>query len=137
MTSLSIGEIARRANVSIETVRYYERECLLKDPQRKPSGYRQYDDETVATLGFIRRSKELGFTLKEIKTLLTLKSDASATRPEVRQHANNKIAEIEAKIADYNRMRDALKSLVCQCHGDGSTVECPILLGLQGTARSS
>jgi Hg(II)-responsive transcriptional regulator len=132
MGLLSIGEVARQAGVGVETVRFYERQGLLEEPERRASGYRQYDGEAVAVLRFIRRAKELGFTLKEIKGLLGLRLDASATKAEVRQQAKAKVAEIEAKIADLQRMRDALNKLVQKCHGDGAATGCPILWALQG-----
>jgi len=132
MKSLTIGEVARQAGVGVETVRFYERQGLLEEPQRRASGYRQYEEEAVAVLRFIRRAKELGFTLREIKGLLALRLDATATRAEVRQQAKAKVADIEARIADLQRMRDALQNLVKKCHGDGATTGCPILAALQG-----
>ena len=132
MKPLTIGEVARQAGVGVETVRFYERRGLLEEPQRRASGYRQYDGEAVAVLRFIRRAKELGFTLKEIKALLDLRLDASATRAEVRRQATAKVADIEAKIADLQRMRDVLHKLIRKCHGDGAASGCPILEALQG-----
>lgn len=132
MKPLTIGEVARQAGVGIETVRFYERQGLLEEPERRASGYRQFDLEAVAVLKFIRRAKELGFTLKEIKSLLALRLDASATRAEVREKAKAKIADIEAKIADLQRMRDVLEKLVKKCHGAGAATGCPILEALQG-----
>ena len=131
MNPLRIGELAKRAHVGVETVRYYERQGLLDEPERKLSGYRQYSEETVQVLSFIRRAKELGFTLKEIKSLLTLRMDVSTPRTEIRQQAHKKIAEIQSKIVDLQRMRDGLQSLVDKCHGNGSIVGCPILNALQ------
>lgn len=132
MKPLTIGEVARQAGVGIETVRFYERQGLLEEPERRASGYRQFDQEAVAVLKFIRRAKELGFTLKEIKSLLALRMDASATKAEVREQAKAKVADIEAKIADLQRMRDVLSKLVKKCHGDGAASGCPILEALQG-----
>ena len=132
MKPLTIGDVARRAGVGVETVRFYERHGLLEEPQRRASGYRQYDDEAVAVLRFIRRAKELGFTLKEIKGLLGLRLDASATRAEVRQQARAKVADIEARVADLQRMRDVLLKLIKKCHGDGAATGCPILGALKG-----
>jgi MerR family copper efflux transcriptional regulator len=132
MKPLTIGEVARQAGVGIETVRFYERQGLLEEPERRASGYRQYGQEAVAVLQFIRRAKELGFTLREIKGLLALRLDASATRAEVREQAKSKVADIEAKITDLQRMRDVLKELVKKCHGDGAASGCPILEALQG-----
>jgi Hg(II)-responsive transcriptional regulator len=132
MKPLSIGEVARQAGVGVETVRFYERQGLLEEPERRASGYRQYDGEAVAVLRFIRRAKELGFTLKEIKGLLALRLDAPARRTEVRQQAQAKVADIEARITDLQRMRDVLQKLIRKCHGAGSTTGCPILAALQG-----
>ena len=127
MTPLTIGQVARRAGVGVETVRFYERQGLLEEPDRKASGYRQYGGEAVSVLRFIRRAKELGFTLKEIKALLALRLDGSARQSDVRKQAGAKIADIEAKVRDLQRMRDALLRLLDACHGDGPTKGCPIL----------
>ncbi len=132
MKPLTIGEVARQAVVGVETVRFYERQGLLEEPERRASGYRQYDEEAVAILRFIRRAKELGFTLREIKALLALRLDNSASRADVRQQAKAKVADIEARIADLQRMREALQKLIKKCHGDCSTTGCPILAALQG-----
>src|SRR5262245_27329984 len=132
MKPLTIGDVARRAGVGVETVRFYERQGLLAEPQRRASGYRQYDEEALAALRFIRRAKELGFTLKEVKGLLELRLDATASRTEVRSQAKAKVADIEARIADLQRMRDVLQGLVRKCHGDGATTGCPILGALEG-----
>lgn len=127
MTTLGIGELARRANVGVETVRFYERQGLLEEPERKASGYRRYEEDTVDVLKFIRRAKELGFTLKEIGHLLALRNDSAASRAEVRESAKEKVAEIDAKIADLQKMRDSLQALVERCDGHGSVDGCPIL----------
>jgi MerR family copper efflux transcriptional regulator len=132
MTVMGIGELARRANVGIETVRFYEREGLLAQPDRKASGYRQYGEDTVLVLRFIRRAKELGFTLKQIRSLLDLRSDVTATRADVREKVREKVVEIDAKIADLQRMRTGLHALADRCHGDGAAQNCPILGALQG-----
>lgn len=131
MKTLRIGEVARQAGVSVDTVRFYERQRLLEEPARRASGYRQYDLATVDVLRFIQRAKQLGFTLREIRDLLSLRLDTSATREEVRHHARTKLANIEAKIDDLQRMRDVLRELVDQCHGDGPAVGCPILQAMQ------
>ena len=130
METLSIGEVARRAGVGVETVRFYEREGLLEEPDRRESGYRQYTEEVVLRLRFIRRAKELGFTLKEIRELIALRRDPSATRADVRQQATAKITDIEAKIRDLQRMKEALLKLTVSCRGRGSASSCPILEAL-------
>lgn len=131
-TQLSIGELAKEAGVGIETVRFYERRGLLAEPQRRASGYRQYEPEAVAVLRFIRRAKELGFTLKEIQSLLNLRRSSSATRADVRRNAQAKLVDIETKIRDLERMRTALSDLTSTCHGDGAAAGCPILIALNG-----
>jgi Hg(II)-responsive transcriptional regulator len=131
MKSLRIGEVAQQAGIGVETVRFYEREGLLEEPNRKASGYREYGHEAVAVLRFIRRAKELGFTLKEIKALLELRLDTSATRAQIREQAKAKVVDIEARIADLERMRDALQKLIKACHGKGALSGCPILNALE------
>src|SRR5262245_48692368 len=130
MKLLTIGEVARRAGIGVETVRFYEREGLLAEPARRASGYRQYGDDAVPRLRFIRRAKALGFTLKEIAELLALRDDSDATRADVRRQAASKVADIEAKVRDLQRMRNALLSLTATCHGDGPAGGCPILEAL-------
>lgn len=134
--SLSIGQLAKRAGVGVETVRYYEREGLLAEPQRRQSGYRQYQSDTVDRLLFIRRAKELGFTLKEIKELLSLRVDEDKTCADVRQQAEAKIADIEDRIRSLQRMKRALVKVTSQCSGSGPTSECPILESIkQGNGK--
>ncbi len=87
MTVLTIGQLARRADVGVETVRFYQRKGLLAEPDRRPSGYRQYDEAIVDRLRFIKRAKELGFTLNEIKELLSLRLDPSTTCADVKNRA--------------------------------------------------
>jgi MerR family mercuric resistance operon transcriptional regulator len=127
MKSLTIGQLARRAGVGVETVRFYERQGLLEEPSRRESGYRQYAEDVVARLRFIKRAKELGFSLKEIKELLALRVDPSTTCAEVKKQAAAKIDDIEEKIRTLQRMKNALVKLAAVCRGRGPTSECPIL----------
>jgi len=127
MESLTIGQVAGRAEVGVETVRFYERRGLIEEPPRRPSGYRQYPPEAVARIRFIRRAKELGFSLAEIKELLAFRSDARATSADVKGRAQAKIIEIEKKIKDLEGMRRALDELVVACDGCGPVTECSIL----------
>lgn len=135
--SLSIGQLAKRAGVGVETVRFYEREGLLVEPQRRQSGYRQYQSDTVDRLLFIRRAKELGFTLKEIKELLSLRVDDDKTCADVRQQTKAKIADIEDRIRSLQRMKRALVKVTRQCSGSGPTSECPILESIERKERAS
>jgi MerR family copper efflux transcriptional regulator len=128
MPGLTIGELARRAEVPIDTIRYYERNRLIAEPPRRPSGYRQYPEETLKRLRFIRRAKALGFTLEEIAELLALsgRRDVAA----VKRTAQRKLAQIEHKIAELARIRDGLAQLVRACPGHGRAERCPILNAL-------
>jgi MerR family mercuric resistance operon transcriptional regulator len=131
MKRLTIGQVARQAGVGIETIRFYERQGLLEPPARKESGYRQYDDEAVRRLQFIRRAKELGFTLKDIGELISLREDPEAGAGEIKARAQARLEEIEHKIADLQRMRDALLRLTTECRGQGPLSTCPILEALE------
>ena len=129
---LTIGLVARRAGIGVETVRFYERQGLIEEPPRRLSGYREYDDEVVSRLGFIRRAKELGFTLKEIMELLSLRRDPSTPATDVRRRAEAKIADIEGRLLALQRMKEALLQLTRHCVGQGPTRECPIIDALRG-----
>lgn len=130
MKPLTIGEVAKRAGVGVETVRFYERQGLIEEPSRRSSGYRQFDEQVVDRLRFIREAKELGFTLKEIKELLSLKLDPATTCGDVKGRAEAKIADIKEKIRTLQRMQKALVKLTKACSGDGPSRECPILESL-------
>jgi MerR family mercuric resistance operon transcriptional regulator len=131
MHALTIGQVARQAGVGVETVRFYERQGLLDTPPRRASGYRQYTPEIVARLHFIRRAKEVGFALKEIRELLSLRVAPETTCGAVKQQAEAKIADIDAKLRDLQRMKMALAQLVEACSGSGPTSQCPILDALE------
>ena len=127
MKPLTIGQVARRAAIGVETVRFYDRQGLIAEPDRRASGYRQYGEEVVDRLRFVREAKELGFTLNEIKELLSLKLDPSSSCAEVKGRAEAKVADIEQKIQTLQRMKWALAKVTTACSGDGPTSECPIL----------
>jgi MerR family copper efflux transcriptional regulator len=133
--TLSIGAVAKRAGVAIDTIRYYEREGLLPEPARRPSGYRSYGEGTVAQLRFIRRAKTLGFTLEEIRELLALSADRQRGVKAVKQRAQRRLAEIEARIAELERVRAGLAELIAACPGHGAPEQCPILRALDGEDR--
>ena len=126
-TALTIGKLAEAVGVGVETLRFYEREGLLPKPPRKRSGYRQYPPQSVARVRFIRRAKELGFTLKQITELLELRVDPEKSCADVRNLAKAKIADVDEKIADLGRIKSALGKLAKACKGRGPTSECPIL----------
>jgi len=127
MPDLTIGEVAKRAGVHVETLRYYERRGLLREPPRTPSNYRVYPPDTVRRVRFIKRAQELGFSLKEINELLSLRATPKARCKDVRQRAETKLDDIEQKMRDLRRMKKALSGLVAQCSGKGPITACPIL----------
>ncbi len=126
-TSLRIGEVARRAGVGVDTLRFYERQRLIAIPAREPSGYRAYAPDTVRTIRFIREAQGLGFTLKEVAELLRLRSDRHASCEDVRSAARAKLDDVERRITQLRSMRAALRKLVDTCQSDGSVTSCPIL----------
>jgi MerR family copper efflux transcriptional regulator len=128
----AIGALARQAGVAVDTIRYYEKEGLLSSPSRKASGYRQYDARAVEQVRFIRRAKDLGFTLGEIKELLALENDRENGVQGVKLRAHQRVQELEFRIAEMTRMRDALKHLAEACPGSGDPECCPILTALHG-----
>jgi MerR family transcriptional regulator, copper efflux regulator len=127
---MKIGEVAAGSSVNLQTIRYYEREGLLAKPPRLASGYRVFPGGTVRRVRFIKRSQELGFTLAEIRELLSLRVDRHRDRSEVRSLASAKIADIEKKIRGLTAMKAALNRLVDHCSGHGPAAECPILEAL-------
>lgn len=127
----TIGQVAKQVGIGVETIRFYERSGLLKEPSRNKSGYREYPVDAVAKLVFIRRAKDLGFTLNEIADLLALRVDADTTCADVKARAETKIAGIEDRIRELQRMKRALKTLAASCHGAGPASECPILEALE------
>jgi MerR family copper efflux transcriptional regulator len=132
---LTIGAVARRAGVGIDTVRYYEREGLLPPPLRRASGYRDYGNDVVERLRFIRRAKDLGFTLDEIRELLALSSDRERGVRDVKVRAEAKLAAVEDRIRELQRVRRGLKQLITACPGHGPLEHCPILRALGGKDR--
>jgi MerR family copper efflux transcriptional regulator len=130
-TSLTIGAVAKRVGVGIDTIRYYEREGLLPEPARRASGYRHYDESAMAQLRFIRRAKNLGFTLEEIRELLTMSADRARGVKAVKQRAQKRLAALDTRIAELQRVRDGLAQLVEACPGHGKPGDCPILRALR------
>ncbi len=130
MKALTIGHLARESGMNLETVRYYERRGLLPKPPRSASGYRLFPIEASQRLRFIQRAKELGFSLKEIGELLSLRVSPTTTSVGIRAKANSKIADIRSKIRTLESMERALRKLTKSCPGCGPLAECPILESL-------
>ena len=129
--ALKIGQLAAQARVNVETVRYYERRGLIAEPRRTTSGYRQYSEEAVRRIRFIRRAQDLGFSLKEIAELLDLRVRSAAACGEVERRALDKIALVEEKIGHLGRIKDALERLAQACEAREPTGDCPILETLE------
>ena len=127
---MKIGELATRAGVPIDTVRYYERQGLLPQPPRQPSGYRSFQASDVVRLRFVTRAKALGFTLQDVRDLLALSSRREDDMGSLKQAAQQKLAGVEAKLAELTRIRDGLRTLVQACPGHGALEACPILHAL-------
>ncbi|MGH8066637.1 MAG: MerR family transcriptional regulator [Candidatus Entotheonellia bacterium] len=131
MDGLTIGEVAGQAEVHIETLRYYERRGLVAKPPRSTSNYRRYPEDAVRRVRFIKRAQELGFSLRDIKELLSLRAAPEAGCQEVRAHAEAKITDIDDKIGVLTAMKHALSTLVMECSGEGPLSDCPILESLE------
>ncbi len=129
--TLKIGEMAERGGVNRQTIRYYERERLLPEPPRLPSGYRMFPESAVRRVRFIKRAQELGFSLAEIRELLSLQLDPAGSRVEVRALAEAKISDIEGKIRNLESMRKVLSRLTSHCSGCAPTTNCPILESIE------
>ncbi len=127
---MKIGELAKQAKVNIDTIRYYERRQLLPLPDRTMSGYRDYSEGDVKRLLFIVHAKELGFTLEEIKELLSLRAGRTECS-QVRQIARRKADEITSRIEDLSRIQHILLELAEQCEQEGDDDYCPILKSLE------
>ena len=129
---LTIGKVAHLAGVGVETVRYYERENLLARPIRVEGQSRVYPPEAVARLRFIRRAKDLGFSLAEIRDLLELGTHPRTACHEVQARAKEKITEIDLRLASLTRMREALVALATLCLEAPDDGSCPFLEALEG-----
>lgn len=127
---MRIGDVATRAGVNVETLRYYERRGILRSPKRSAAGYREYPRETVRLIRFIKRAQELGFTLDEIEDLIAMRQTPSKRRDKVRELATAKLRAIDEKIARLHAMRNALSPLLDECACAVETLTCPILEAL-------
>ncbi len=127
--SIKTGEVAARAGVNIQTLRYYERRGLLKPPPRRPSGFRKYPEEAVRIVRFIKHAQQLGFTLREIDELLRLREDRDRTCAQVQRAAEAKIEDIDSKLNRLTAVRSALEVLVQSCRSERAR-RCPLIEAL-------
>ncbi len=138
MPAMTIGKLAKHTGVGVETIRFYEREGLIQRPERAVgSGYRKYEHDAVLRLNFIHRAKDLGFSLKEIRELLSLRASSKSKCASVKAKAEAKIINVERKIEDLLAIKTALKKLAATCHAEAPTSECPILDALEGEKNES
>lgn len=126
MRAITIGKLAAAAGANLETVRYYERIGLMPEPGRAANGYRRYGIEHLSRLKFVRRARELGFSIEEIRTLLDLAAPSNRACAEVRDLTLAHLADVQAKIADLRRLEDVLRTTVAECSGARTPV-CPVL----------
>ena len=131
MQVMNIGEAARASGVSAKMIRHYEQLGLFPQPVRTDAGYRQYTDKEVHTLRFIRRARDLGFSMAEIGELLALWQNRRRSSSSVKKIASEHVAALDAKMAEMAAMRKTLQHLVHCCHGDDRP-DCPILDKLSG-----
>jgi MerR family copper efflux transcriptional regulator len=130
VNGLTIGKLSKIAGVTNDTVRFYERRGLIDPAGRSESNYRLYHEDDAVRLRFIKRAKELGFSLNEIKSLLALSQDPDASKADIKARTEKKAEDIKQKIHDLSRILKAIEHLVDLCDGHGSAKECPILMSL-------
>lgn len=128
-TSFTIGSLARAADVNVETIRYYQRVGLIKEPRKPQTGYRHYPEDSVARIRFIKRAQQLGFSLQEIAQLLQLGDGRCA---DVRQQAEEKREQIDKQIQDLTQLRKTLDTLIHACQNGTENQPCPIVQTLAG-----
>jgi MerR family mercuric resistance operon transcriptional regulator len=129
---LQIGELARRAGCNIDTIRYYEKIGVLASPMRTEGGFRVYSADDVRRLSFIRRARELGFPLEEVRAMLRLSDERAHPCAEVQRIAIGHLAEVRSKIADLRAMEAALEILIAKCE-QGMSAACPLVETLSDT----
>jgi len=126
--SLTIGRLAESAQVNVETVRYYQRRGLMREPARPTGSVRRYSDDDVRRIRFIKRAQQLGFTLEEVTNLLKLEDGRSCRETE--QLAQQKLSLVEARITDLQRLRKTLRDLIGRCESGRGRITCPIIESL-------
>ena len=125
--TMTIGQIAKQTGLSVEAIRFYEKEALISPPERSQSGYRMYQPDVVKRVNFIKQAKAVGFSLKEIRDLLSLKASEATCCGDIHAVATEKIEEIDTKISELKNMRNILANLAAQCETSADLSECPIL----------
>lgn len=127
--TLTIGALAEAARVNVETIRFYQRKGLMREPDRPLGGIRRYGEADLARVRFIKSAQRLGFSLDEIADLLKLEDGSHCT--EAREQAEHKLADVRARLADLQRIEGALQGLVERCCATSGRVMCPLIAALQ------
>lgn len=135
MKGLTRKQVADTAGVTIEAVRFYEREGIIQEPPRTEAGYRQYPQEAIIRIRSVKRAQSLGFSLPEIRELLSLRLSPDTSVADIHQQALRKIVEIDAKIRTLQQMKRTLKTLTEACQGEGTLSDCPILASLDSSQK--
>jgi len=133
---MNISKVSNLTGVSAKTIRYYESINLMPEPARKENGYRDYSDREVDILRFIQSGRKMGFTLKDVASLLELWQDKNRASRDVRELAKRHIIEVEERISELKDIRNTLKNLVECCHGDDRP-DCPILNSFEKLSQKS
>ena len=128
---LTVGKVAKATGISVEAIRFYEKQGLLNKAARTASGYRQYPPDTVMRIRFILHAKDAGFTLGEIGELLRLRQSKRDSCVRIRDRASNKLRDVERRLQELNIIRDALSGLVNRCDNNDNMGECPIIEALE------
>lgn len=134
--TLRIGAVARQSGVSVDTVRFYEREGLLGRVSRRPSGLREFSADTVRRLAFIRQAAALGFSLAEVRELLALRVSSKTTCEEVQRRARAKLGAVDARIAELEAIKAALERVTATCASAATECPCPFLEVLGADEKS-
>lgn len=131
MSTLSIGQAAKITGISVEAIRFYEKQGLVSVPNRTAAGYRQYSPETIKRIRFILHAKDAGFTLKEVADLLALRQSSRDSCSKIKQRAQMKLQDVESRLNDLHMVRDALSNLVAKCDDKEKMGACPIIEALE------
>lgn len=137
MKHVTIGKLAAAAGLSVDTIRFYEKQRLIAPIERTESGYRLYDAGSLARLEFIGHAKAVGFTLGQIQQLLDLRDDPAGACAEVRAQGRQKLAEIDRRLAALTRMKATLTEWVGRCRAEEPSARCPILEELDGRGAAA
>jgi DNA-binding transcriptional MerR regulator len=131
MNEYTIGILSKKARLSIDTIRFYEKTGILPKSERKPSGFRLYTDDYLKKIDFVKRAKSLGFSLNETKELLNIKVDESTSCQDIEMFLSSKLLEIDSKISELFRIKNSIETLIIKCTNNDNLGSCPIIENLE------